>query len=438
MIDRRVFPGLPEDPLFRPNELCEVLVPGRAARVELKDGNKSFACIFVHNFGLSSQDVNRICNSIKKDRLRAHNDPTMFGGLLLGDFNIPPEDEPPVILSKPVSPHPQGGYQPLSSSARPFQRRWNQIFESLVEVKTSVPTHFHMHDLTVNRIDRAFWILPRSCMIHLSFSAGVTGDPVAWSTRGMSDHSPIFVSSSPIQRKRSGNLPLKKEWCRHPLFESRLSNILEDACLGDMEIEERRELILEAMRETALFVRDYLFVNDPASKPNTLLRLSSIARAVWYNDLKLAKILTQHSDLGRQFLGTNGFEVALRNPEHFEEVFAEAKAEQLTGERAEIPHQYADFGVQSASFRLNETQGSVRGAKCRSKLDNNMRKSLLWHRSAPKLALDGVILSPQEAYDFGIRSEETVGGNIVVSSPADMAKANFSSKNDLRSCVSLN
>ena len=107
---------------------------------------------------------------------------------------------------------------------------------------------------------------------------------------------------------------MKKEWCRHPKFESQLTKLLDHANLVEMTIEDRRELILEALRETALFVRNVLFVNDPLSKSNTLLRLSSSSRAVWYNGFKLADTLIQHSELGHSFLSISQGRVVLLDP----------------------------------------------------------------------------------------------------------------------------
>ena len=107
-------------------------------------------------------------------------------------------------------------------------------------------------------------------------------------------------------------------------------------------------------------------------------------------------------------------EVVLLNPGEFEEAFAAAKADQLAGERAEL--------LTQRSAEANE--GSIRDAKRRSKLQLNGRKTLLWNRDSPKLALDGIIITPEEAAVFGLQSDErNLEGNMILTDPTDIAKA---------------
>ena len=84
LVDRRLLPGSPEDPTYRPNQNCTTLVPGRAVRVALLEGSKTFACTFVHNSDFSLDNMRAVEVSIRADSAAANADPTNFAGLCLG------------------------------------------------------------------------------------------------------------------------------------------------------------------------------------------------------------------------------------------------------------------------------------------------------------------------------------------------------------------
>jgi len=153
------------------------------------------------------------------------------------------------------------------------------------------------------------------------------------------------------------------------------------------------------MREAAIKARDALLVEDPLSPDNRLLRLSSISRAVWQQDYKLAGILTKESELGRSHLLVGSDGISLRDPSGFEECFRSAKEQHLGRERAQIIQEGG--GGEGVSLREH---------KKKSKLRVNSSLAELWVPKSPKLCIHGFRLSDAEAVACGVgaKGEEEV------------------------------
>lgn len=69
-----------------------------------------------------------------------------------------------------------------------------------------------------------------------------------------------------------------------------------------------RDIATSIMEESALMVRDVVLELGPNSGNNRLMCLGSISKAVWLQDVKLANIPIEHSEIGFQFLmvGSSG------------------------------------------------------------------------------------------------------------------------------------
>ena len=92
------------DPSFRILDMFQDIIPGRAARVAIPAGkNSSFACTFVHNHDLSSQQMYILSQSIYGDIRNSQASPPVLlvGMCLLGDFNIEARGEERFHFSSP-------------------------------------------------------------------------------------------------------------------------------------------------------------------------------------------------------------------------------------------------------------------------------------------------------------------------------------------------
>ena len=128
----------------------EPIVHGRVVRLILKGGQgvKELRGWFVHNFGISSAQMNTIERALNKDLRGARADPLALCVALSGDFNLEPSDFPRIKLTEPLAPWAEGADSDSENTPqrRVLQTRWESIFAQLTEVKTNLPTHVNISD----------------------------------------------------------------------------------------------------------------------------------------------------------------------------------------------------------------------------------------------------------------------------------------------------
>ena len=402
LIHKSLVSDHPDDPTFKPRGLCDEIVPGRVVRVTLGSNAISFACVFIHNFGITQVQMSKIEKMAFRDMKDAAEHPHAFAASYMGDFNLPPQGELPHLLASPTPANSNVAPDPTPST-RPFQARWEKMFEGMTEVKFHQNTHFNSFNNSENRIDRVFEIMPKSLTCLLRHSAGTIKDPVFWYNKGLSDHSPVFRSVSLPKShdcshssgdEGSVRLRLKKEWCTHPHYIKRMAEfgpIINKAC---DDLDEKREVLTSIMRESALQARDIIFLEQPNSNFSQLTRLASISRAVWFQDFKLASIIFEHSDLGKEHLEFEGSAINIKNHLAFEQQLLEAKNTNFNSEKANISH----AGIQDSE---NIPGFDLRNNKRTSKLAAINRKASLWAIKCPRLSLAGVIVTEDMLYNIG-------------------------------------
>ena len=113
-----------------------------------------------------------------------------------------------------------------------------------------------------------------------------------------------------------------------------MNNLCRVARLDDHPLPIKSMYLKELMRDAAIHALDVIFNEHPNGKHSRLLRLGSIAKAVWTRDSRLYKILVSSSDLARQHLVVSEGDISLRNSIVFEEDFRLAKL-QASSERLE-------------------------------------------------------------------------------------------------------
>ena len=372
-------------PRFDMTKMFKILVPGRVARVAIPfSAQGSFAYTVVHNYGLASAQLRTCENSINKDIDRAHRTPDLFGFCLLGDFNIEPSDETRFHISNPDEGIVVEGLNGEANTSRPFQKRWEKIFGRMVGLKFPNPSHYISSDVCENRIDRIFGTVPRSALVLLNHRAGAIKSPALWHLNDLSDHAPIFwkISFVPSSRVSDGNLRIPSAWSQHPKFTEKFKFLYRDVQPGlgiFSNLNEKCEFLVMCKREAARHVRDLLFLQQEHSTENSLLRLCSIARAAWNNDMHLGGILVTHSELARRFLNLDDGIVTLLEKPAFEETLRDAKERHFAGQRRRINDDFK-----------NVKEGSLRALKKGQRHETNNRLSYLWKEMFPTLALGGV------------------------------------------------
>ena len=268
---------LTSSPPWSVSDFVNVQVPGRCMSLRIWDprGVKSCFVYCSHNFGLSGSDMSKVEGSLAADIAVVRADMTNTSLILVGDFNLHPEDEPKVKVDCPAIPSilPVGG--------RPLAARWYRIFDSMVEIKFPLPNHFCSANCTLNKLTRLFLFVGRSVLPLLAHQAGVVKDPIYFHAKRLSDHAPSFWKFSTRLKARGRKQCLQHHWCRHPAYRKRMDDLCQATNLSVLPVESRSILLKTFIREASLYARDCMFEELPNGPASRMIRLSSIARAVW-------------------------------------------------------------------------------------------------------------------------------------------------------------
>ena len=267
-----------------------VVIPGRAVRVKISFPGSCLKIWNVHNFGISAaewRDANEISMEDLENDLMS-NDTTM----VLGDWNCICKGEMRYSLSNPTN-----GVSPGAQNAAVLRGPFFRTLEKFTEIGADGVTHYFAASGTLARLDRAYVSLPR-WQLALLRTVAVRHDPVRLREQGLSDHAPLNFSIAPVSSSVKYK-PIPSFVTTHPIFAEVLEQWQGAVDLGRMSPIERwtthKSLIIEAARVT----RDRLFAqDDPKIFPMTMaLRLSSIARMVWENNIALYQRLRSKDSL---------------------------------------------------------------------------------------------------------------------------------------------
>ena len=140
----------------------------------------------------------------------------LFAVLLWGDVNLEPIGSTRISLPNPVSLISPELIGVRNGNLR--AKRWEQMFDKLVEVCTSSPTHFSSAQLYLNKLDRIFTSVPRTSLCLFQQNSGTVIDPVEWVVKGLSDHAPVFWEVSECISKPQALQRVRPEWCEHPVL----------------------------------------------------------------------------------------------------------------------------------------------------------------------------------------------------------------------------
>ena len=288
------------------------IVPGRVLRIVINskdsilggsfDGENVFYAI--HNEKITAPEINKIEKQIKNDRDKVALAPHKYALHLLGDFNLEHVDSKRIVLTNPIAPwmEHRGEAAPTAiAQSRPLQRRWQAIFDVLVEVSPPVPTHINIQDLSINNIDRIFTSIPKSNITHLKMEVGVCKDPMWFYTNHISDHAPTWWSIQLRKLQPVGSLRLKPEWCKHPVFKEHMDYMTQfNTFHGDMQI--YNDTFGDIHREAATLARNAIFADDPDGDHCMLLRLGTISNVCAHGLAGQAKSLMRVSALARKYI----------------------------------------------------------------------------------------------------------------------------------------
>ena len=103
-----------------------------------------------------------------------------------------------------------------------------------------------------------------------------------------------------------------------------------------LSLEQQKECISIITETSARAARDAIASADPEDNELKLMRLNSISQSIATGDARLAAALIRHSTFSSALLDVVESKPVLKDPQAFEEVFAEAKRVHINRKRQEI------------------------------------------------------------------------------------------------------
>ena len=380
--------------------------PGRLIELNAAHNEELFTIWNVHNFDIPPAIVAAVADKINQQHSEAQAKPLEHCVFVTGDFNFPARGETSQSLLNPTST--EGGFAQCCPG-HPTQLRWERALGSLVEFEQPNNTHFWPTSSTCSRIDRTYGSMHGWILRNLDVCAYVVEDPKRMFDTGLSDHAPLVTTlalRAPAERQA---IPISKVVAKSVAFQQYHDELWADIDVTLMGPTERWETHKTVIRMAADAARRRLFGENLNNMEVRALALSSIARAVWQNNVSLARRLIAQSPVAAAhidvLLNRSGVgKVTLRNPLCFQKEVESCQREVL-GER-----RTAELNQAEAS-RSAKTKG-----KCASKVSGITRLAKLWSPFDRRLVLTGIrtrtinkdAKSTDEAFDV-VRGDRQIG-----------------------------
>jgi len=371
----------------------QYLVQGRCLALAIKFPHSlSLNVVALHNFDLTLPQVNAVGRFLERASAEDLVDPLSRMSILVGDFNFLAEGEQRFRIGRPA---------PALSLARPMpvgtqQRRWMQVLSSWTELAQPLPTHYSASSQSASRIDRGWISCPSNQIVNMDISSSTVGAPEDYEAAGLSDHAPVvfIVTSRCFSPPRPR--PLAKFICRDPKFAEMVDIISRSIRLLEQPVANQLFLLNKIILEAARHVRNYSLYHRPDGSDNVRLVIDSISRAIWKQDVRLAKKLLDNSALARNYLCLSGARVSVVDPICFEQYFLEIRASQQ----------------QAAVLRLQRqigfTQSKNKKAQLKGRLQAARRMQGVFWPTSRTLRLAGVTVSGADGIEARVADNDGI------------------------------
>jgi len=289
--------------------------------VRCEGGGFELKVVNVHNRSLTSEEVRRTCAILNSMRARDQRDPLKSLSILLGDLNFMAQGEPRFKAGRPA-----GSARGLPfSHGTTFQTAWNMELSHWVEITQPFPTHYSAFANSCGRIDRVWVTSPTAQLLNLRTASAVLSSPEDNEAKGISDHAAVEIVLANLGAADVKKKVISRHICKCPQFTRALEKLVEAVGVlslpRDLQLGVYKRCIWEAARVT----RDHLLTHDPSGEESQRLVVDSIGRAVWRQDLKLARRVFNGSSLARGHIVIEGNNVSLVNPEAFDVLYNQVR-----------------------------------------------------------------------------------------------------------------
>lgn len=373
------------------------IIPGRVLHTWVVVAGRTLNILNIHNYGLSRLQVCRVGELLDDLRDSDANNPMHSFSIAIGDFNYMAKNERTFQVGKPLT-----CATPLPSTCSSTSRHntWNTYLEKWVEIVQPMPTHFTSSSNSCTRIDRGFFACPGSLLLRLDVSSTVVGTPEGCDSKGLSDHAPVDIVICDKYNSPSSSCPSIPRWvCRHPEFGMHVQKIAEDIDLLSQPVAKRLPLLKKCIREAARCIRDRVIRSEDSSTDKCRLIADSMSRAVWFNDVCLAKKLLNSSSIPGEFISVNHGVVGVHSFPAFEDFFTSTKRKALREQ------------VEQLSRNISSAPNENRKRQLKSRLQAARRLQTVFWSNGRMLKV------------LGVRVVGADGSERVLTSPAEVQEA---------------
>ena len=255
--------------------LCEpiahdVLVQGRLSRIALSipfvsgsapflDGPSASSIVLynLHHIDFDSSAFGGIKDKILKDIADANRFPGVVTCFLAGDFNTLVDGEfSKCAFRNPASP------DFIHAVPRVRTQFWEDVCSNFTELAQTHDTHFCSRSSMFSRLDRIYVSLPSWMLLQMKASGRVIGNPHDLHRRKLSDHAPVAISLSLLERRKSSTKPIGDDILRYPSFVLHLNRLVDFAGFERLCAIDRWEAYKNIVRTAAALTNDDI-MHDP-------------------------------------------------------------------------------------------------------------------------------------------------------------------------------
>ena len=279
-----------------------IFVQGRCVAASLSFESLSFNIMNIHNFNLSHRQLTDIGRQLSLWRECTLIDPQHFFSMVIGDLNFPASSD---RAFKPVVELSDSGTVafeiPVHYSTLHY--RWKSLLMNWTELVQPLPTHFNPQGPTLKRLDRAWVDMPAHLITKIQVRSEVLTPPEILFARHVSDHAPVSFRFGVKSFHKNSVQPIPKFVVMHPLFQMHLMQFINYVKLLELPAHKLLSNFNRCISLAAKETRNQLLLSDCPDSHRMVL--SSIARIIWANDVKLARRLMSYSELAREYLFVN-------------------------------------------------------------------------------------------------------------------------------------
>ena len=339
----------------------QIFEQGRVSSVSFET---SFGQLWVwnfHDFGISSENSSLAMESFRDQIRMTTLDPLRKIMVVAGDFNrsknglrfyLDPLDQ------ASFAARPSLHVQNLSSQAR----SWDSMLAQLVEIESHDHTHYSSEGNFENAIDRIFWSVPAWASRLMNINKSTFLPAHSMHMRGLSDHSPIGFSVSPLSSTPPSVRRIPPFVTRHPYFKRILLQFEKDHSVSFDSLMRAAHAnpfgalsrYNHVVRAAASCTRNYILRHGQSMDANDCL-FATMSRAHFHNDPVLANFLIKSYSEASKHLQIKVVDgrsrVVLANPSDFSCQVSQHRHASISSEIAHSENSVQKAKHQTAAMR---------------------------------------------------------------------------------------